>query len=81
VLLKIFHSNTALSYNEQKEYKNIESKIKALEFDKKEIEDKFLNPDLTQDQITELSNKIQAIINTIEEKELRWMELMEKMED
>ncbi|WGD34893.1 ABC-F family ATP-binding cassette domain-containing protein [Olleya sp. YS] len=73
-------SNIALSYNEQKEYKNLESKIKALEFDKKDIEQQFLNPDLTQDQITELSNKIQTIIDSIEEKELRWLELAEKME-
>ncbi|MBL7559688.1 ABC-F family ATP-binding cassette domain-containing protein [Olleya sp. YSTF-M6] len=74
-------NNTALSYNEQKEYNNLESKIKSLEFDKKEIEQKFLNPDLTQDQINELSNKIQAILDSIEEKEMRWMELAEKLED
>ena len=73
-------SKAALSYNEQKEYKNLESKIKSLEFDKKEIEQKFLNPDLTQDQITELSAKIQKIIDSIEEKEMRWLELSEKME-
>lgn len=74
-------NNTALSYNEQKEYNNLESKIKSLEFDKKEIEQKFLNPDLTQDQINELSNKIQTILDSIEEKEMRWMELAEKLED
>ncbi len=73
-------SKVTLSYNEQKEYKNIESKIKSLEFDKKEIEQKFLNPDLAQDQITELSNTLQTIINTIEEKEMRWLELSEKIE-
>ena len=74
-------SNSNLSYNEQKEYKNLESKIKSLEFDKKELEQQFLNPDLTQDQITELSNKMQTIIDSIEEKELRWLELAEKMEN
>lgn len=74
-------SNSNLSYNEQKEYKNLESKIKSLEFDKKELEQQFLNPDLTQDQITELSNKMQTIIDDIEEKELRWLELAEKMEN
>jgi len=73
-------SNNALSYNEQKEYKNLESKIKSLEFDKKELEDKFLNPDLSQDDILELSNKVQTIIDAIEEKEMRWLELAEKME-
>ncbi|QCE40127.1 ABC-F family ATP-binding cassette domain-containing protein [Psychroserpens sp. NJDZ02] len=73
-------NKVTLSYNEQKEYKNLESKIKALEFDKKEIEQKFLNPDLTQDQIKDLSAKIQKIIDSIEEKEMRWLELTEKME-
>ncbi|PSG86511.1 ABC-F family ATP-binding cassette domain-containing protein [Aurantibacter aestuarii] len=73
-------SNTALSYNEQKEYKNIESKIKSLEFDKTELEKKFLNPDLSQEDIVKLSEKVQAILDEIEEKELRWLELTEKME-
>ena len=74
-------SNIKLSYNEQKEYKNIESKLKTLEFDKKELESKFNNPELTQDQINELSNKLQLIINDIEEKEERWFELSAKMEE
>lgn len=73
-------SNTALSYNEQKEYKNIESKIKSLEFDKTELEKKFLNPDLSQEDIVKLSEQVQAILDEIEEKELRWLELTEKME-
>ena len=73
-------SNNKLSYNEQKEFKNIESKIKALEFDKKELENKFLNPELSSEQIQKLSLKIQSIIESIEEKEFRWLELMEKME-
>ena len=44
------------------------------------MEQKFLDPDLSQDQITEFSNKIQGIIDSIEEKEMRWLELTEKME-
>ena len=69
-----------LSYNEQKEYKNLESKIRALELDKKALETKFLNPNLSQDEITELSAQLQIIIDSIEEKELRWFELAEKFE-
>ncbi|MBT8245972.1 MAG: ABC-F family ATP-binding cassette domain-containing protein [Winogradskyella sp.] len=69
-----------LSYNEQKEYKNLESKIRSLELDKKEFEKKFLNPDLSQDKITKLSEELQKIIDTIEEKEMRWFELAEKFE-
>lgn len=74
-------SNTKLSYNEQKEYKNIESKLKSLEFDKKELEAKFLDESLSQEKITELSEKLQTIITEMETKEERWFELMEKMEE
>ena len=73
-------SNNTLSYNEQKEFKTIESKLKSLEFDKKELENQFLNPDLSTDAIQDLSNQLQVILDTIEEKEMRWLELMEKME-
>ncbi|WP_418639184.1 ABC-F family ATP-binding cassette domain-containing protein [Winogradskyella sp.] len=69
-----------LDYNEQKEYKNLTSKIRALELDKTELEAQFLNPELTQDQISKLSEKLQVIIDTIEEKEMRWFELAEKLE-
>ena len=74
-------SNNKLSYNEQKEYKNIESKIKALEFDKTELENKFLNPDLSTEEINALSKELQIVIDAIEEKEMRWLELSEKIED
>ena len=69
-----------LSFNEQKEYRNLESKIRALELDKKSMEAKFTNPDLSQDDINKLSLKLQDIIDEIEEKEMRWFELSEKLE-
>lgn len=72
---------TKLSYNEQKEYKNLESKIRSLELDKKALEKKFNNPDLSQDDINKLSAELQVIIDTIEEKELRWFELAERLEE
>ena len=72
--------NVKLSYNEQKELNNIESKLKSLEHDKKELEAKFHDESLSVEDINLLSLKIQEIIDTIEEKELRWMELHEKME-
>ncbi|WP_296384754.1 ABC-F family ATP-binding cassette domain-containing protein [Winogradskyella sp.] len=69
-----------LSYNEQKEYKNLESKIRSLELDKTALEVKFNNPELTQDDIAKLSEKLQVIIDTMEEKEMRWFVLSEKLE-
>ena len=74
-------SNSQLSYNEQKELKNIESKLKTLEFDKKELEAKFNDETLSPEKINELSAELQQIIETIEEKELRWLELLEKLEN
>ncbi len=73
-------SNSQLSYNEQKELKNIESKLKSLEHDKKELEVKFNDETLSPEKINELSTQLQHIIETIEEKELRWMELLGKLE-
>ncbi|WP_298903203.1 ABC-F family ATP-binding cassette domain-containing protein [uncultured Psychroserpens sp.] len=69
-----------LSYNEQKEYKNLESKIRALELDKKALEEQFNDTSLTQEKINELSQKLQVIIDDIETKEMRWFELSEKFE-
>ncbi len=70
-----------LSYNEEKELKNIESKLKSLAYDKKELENKFNNPDLTQDDINKLSQELQGIIDTIDTKEERWFELSAKLEE
>jgi ATP-binding cassette subfamily F protein uup len=70
-----------LSYNEEKELKNIESKLNALTYDKKELESKFNNPDLSQEDINKLSEELQAIIVTIDTKEARWFELSSKLEE
>ncbi len=72
--------DTKLSFNEEKELKNIESKLNSLAFDKNELEAKFHNPDLTPEEITKLSEVLQKIIDDIEAKEMRWMELQEKLE-
>ncbi len=69
-----------LSYNEEKELKNIESKLNSLAYDKKELENKFNNPELSQDAINKLSEELQNIIDTMDAKEERWFELSSKLE-
>ncbi|MGC6429609.1 MAG: ABC-F family ATP-binding cassette domain-containing protein [Jejuia sp.] len=69
-----------LSFNEEKELRNIESKLNSLAFDKKELESKFNNPDLTQEEINTLSEELQSLIDIIEAKEERWFELSAKLE-
>ncbi len=73
-------TGTGLSFNEQKEYSKIEREIKDLELKKKEIEAQFNDPNLSPDAINSKSTELQSIIEKLEEKELRWMELMEKLE-
>lgn len=68
-----------LSYNEKKEYENLESDIAKLEKRKKEIENLFMDTTLAGDKITELSQELGAIQNSISEKEDRWLELSEFM--
>ena len=72
-------SEAKLSFNEQKELNNLESKLKSLEFDKKEIESKFLDPDLDMQTIAVLSDQLKNLNEVIEEKEMRWLELNEKL--
>jgi len=69
-----------LSFNEQKELKNLESKIKSLETDKKLLEQKFGDTSLSTEKINALSEQLQNIMDEIEAKELRWIELSEKLE-
>jgi ATP-binding cassette subfamily F protein uup len=70
-----------LSFNEQKELNSLESKLKSLEHDKKALEAKFHDEALSPKKINELSTELQLIIDTIEEKEARWLELSSKLED
>ncbi|MEO8933844.1 MAG: ATP-binding cassette domain-containing protein, partial [Xanthomarina sp.] len=74
-------TKTTLSYNEQKEYNNIESKLNALEYDRNALEEKFHDESLTPDDIDKLSLKLQKVMNEIEEKEMRWFELSSKLEE
>ncbi|SHI69146.1 ABC-F family ATP-binding cassette domain-containing protein [Aquimarina spongiae] len=73
-------SKAGLSYNEQKEFNRIERDLKKLELQKKEIEALFAEGTLEGDDINKQSQKLQTIISEIEENEMRWFELSEKME-
>ncbi len=74
-------SKKGLSFNEQKEFNKIERDLKKLEIQKKEIEDLFTEGTLDPEKINEESQKLQKIIQQIEENEMRWFELSELMEE
>ena len=70
---------TALSYTEKKEFEGLENNIETLEKEKKKIEVLFEDSTLSGEKINELSLKLQEINNTIDQKEVRWLELSDKM--
>jgi ATP-binding cassette subfamily F protein uup len=70
-----------ISFNEQKEYQQLESKIRSLEKDKLVLEQSFFEEGLSIETIEERSKKLQEVIEIIELKTLRWFELAAKIED
>ncbi len=74
-------NKAGLSYNEQKEFSRIERDLKKLELQKKEIENLFVEGNLEGEKINSASQKLQKIIEQIEENEMRWLELSEMMEE
>jgi len=67
-----------LSHEEQKELKRVEKEIEKLEQKKTEISDKFNDVSLSPELIAKYSKELSELSNQIEEKEMRWMELVEK---
>jgi len=70
-----------ISYNDQKEYQQLESKIRSLEKDKLALEKSFLEQGLEISVIEQRSLALKELIETIETQTSRWFELAAKIED
>ncbi|GLU44180.1 ABC-F family ATP-binding cassette domain-containing protein [Allomuricauda sp. NBRC 101325] len=68
-------SGGKLSYQEQKEYKQLEKDIQKLEEKKAELQNKFMDPELDGDAIAKLSIELKEVEDGIETKTERWFEL------
>lgn len=68
-----------LSNDERKEFSRLEKDIEKLEKEKSTITGLFDNPSLSLDEITELSGKLESVQILLENKEMRWLELSEKV--
>ena len=66
-----------LSYKEQRELEQLEQDIPQLEQEKAEMEAKLSSGELSHDALMECSARIAAIIEELEIKEMRWLELSE----
>jgi len=68
---------TKLSFNEQREYDSLEKEIEELEIEKAEAETAINSGDLAYEELNKLSERIGELLDLIDEKTLRWMDLDE----
>jgi len=73
-------STPKLSYNDQLKLKQIEKDMKKFEAQKVEVENKFSDASLSEQQIKDLSIELHGINETLEELEMGWFEIQEKLE-
>jgi ATP-binding cassette subfamily F protein uup len=66
-----------LSYEQRKELNRLEKEIEKLEEKKVEITKKFDDPGLGHEEIMKWSAELEKLQQQLEEKEMRWMELVE----
>ena len=68
-----------ISQEERKEIKRLERQIAKLEEKKAKITEQFNDMTLSQEQITNLSKDLNEVTEELEEKEMRWMELVDEL--
>ncbi len=66
-----------LSFNEKREFEQLEEEISNLEEEKSALESALNSGALDSEELTEKSIRIQEIMDILEEKEMRWLELSE----
>ena len=66
-----------LSYKEQRELESLEIEIPKLEAEKSALEEGLSSGTLSHEELSSAATRIGEIINTLEEKEMRWLELSE----
>ncbi len=74
------NSPKKLSYNDKREFGQLEIAIEKLQKRKIAIEKEFTEGSIAVEDINEKSSELQEIIQTLEEKEERWLELSMLME-
>lgn len=66
-----------LSFKEKRELELLEKEIPKLEKEKENLTELISNPNLNFEEIQKISTQLEAIIQKIEEKEFRWLEINE----
>ncbi len=68
---------TKLSFNEKREYEQLETEIAQLEAEKCKLEAELNGASTDYESLTRISTRISELIEIIDDKTMRWMELAE----
>lgn len=68
-----------LSFKEKREFEELDAEIPKLEKEKEEIEAALSSGTLSNEELMEKSDRIGALIEELDEKTMRWLELSEYM--
>jgi ATP-binding cassette subfamily F protein uup len=70
---------TGLSFKEKREYESLTSEIQNMELEKKLIEHEMSHGSLSPEDLYSRSIRHGEIVNILDDKEMRWLELSEKV--
>ena len=75
-----YHNDTRkrLSFNEKREFEQLEKEMEALETEQKQLEKALCSGQLSVDELTEKSKRLPVIKELLDEKGMRWLELAER---
>lgn len=74
---KIKETGTKLSYNEKREFENLEREIAKLNSRKEQLESELNSGEMDHEILIDLGKQLDNTKNEIDAKELRWLELSE----
>ena len=79
VVKKDYHNDSRrrMSFKEKREFEMLEREIETLTREKEEIEQALSTGSLSVEKITEMSKRLPVLNDTLDEKEMRWLELSE----
>lgn len=70
-------AKTRLSYKEKQEFQALEKEIEELNAEKQQLESELSRGQLSPDELITKSERIGRLIDILDEKEMRWLELSE----
>lgn len=68
---------TKLTFKEKQEFENLEAEIQQLETEKEQLSQQLSSGDLSPEELISKSNRISEVIELIDKKTFRWLELSE----